>query len=454
MREKGLFEKLELGHRFAQGRLLPIHLKERDRRQHLYIIGQTGTGKSTLLRNLVMQDILAGRGIALLDPHGDLAESIIDLIPSWRREDVVYFNPADEEHPIGLNILECDSKGQERLIPSNVVSIFKNIWPEFWGPRLEHTLTAACASLVECGDQTVLGINRILTDSTYREYILDRVADPFLVSFWRNEFDTYTSRFASEAIAPILNKIGKLVMSPLLRNILGQPASGFDVKFMMNRSKIFIANLSKGQLGEETSNLLGSILVSKFQLAAMARSKIPEKDRRDFHLYADEFQNFTTGSFGTILEEARKYRLCLTIAHQHIGQLTERIKSAVLGNVGSILAFRIGYIDAEIMAKQFALEYPPTSFTELPNHSVFAKILVDGESKQPFRGWTVPVEEFETNAREKIIRRSRERFSYPRKKVEERLERWIRRRDRARIPKSFRRKLRDGLPDERGSGSL
>lgn len=432
---------IHIGFRYAHGNALPFHLKGIDRRQHLYLIGKTGTGKSTLLRNLIIQDILAGRGVALIDPHGDLAESVLDLIPSSRSEDVVYFNPSDEAYPVGLNVLECNTLGQEHLIPSNVVSIFKNIWPEFWGPRLEHTLTAACASLVAAGGQTILGVNRILTDVSFREKVLRRVHDPFLISFWRNEFDTYSARFASEAIAPILNKIGKLVMSPLLRNILGQPQSGFDAGFMMNRKKIFIANLSKGLLGEEKSNLLGSILVSKFQLAAMARASIPESEREDFHLYVDEFQNFTTGSFATILEEARKYRLCLTLAHQHMGQLSERIRTAVLGNAGSIITFRIGHTDAEIIAKEFSDEYPINRFTELANHTVYAKLLVDGEATQSFRGWTVPSPPASRSRRDKIERRSRERFGLPRYKVEEKLKRWIQPSQKHLIRRTFRRKL-------------
>jgi hypothetical protein len=217
------FDLIQLGRRYVQGSSVPFGLGQTDRRQHLYIIGKTGTGKSSLLRNLIVQDILAGRGVGLIDPHGDLAESILDAIPPHRINDVVYFNPADTDHPIGLNILECPHNSHQYLVPSQVISIFRNLWPEFWGPRLEHILYAACASLVACGGQTILGIPRILTDTGYRERIIKRIDDLFLRSFWSGEFEKYSKEFASEAIAPVLNKVGRLTMSPLLRNIIGQP---------------------------------------------------------------------------------------------------------------------------------------------------------------------------------------------------------------------------------------
>jgi hypothetical protein len=321
---------VHIGNRYLHGESAFFGLHPSDRRQHLYCIGKTGTGKSTLLRNLIVQDILAGHGVGLIDPHGDLAEAVLEAIPSWRTDDVVYFNPTDTEHPMGLNILECTHFTHEHLVPSQVTSIFRAMWPEFWGPRLEHILHAVCASLVTCGGQTVLGIHRMLTDSKFREQVVKRIDDPFLRSFWEGEFDKYSSEFASEAIAPVLNKVGRLAMSPMLRNIIGQPQSGFDPAFMMDHRRIFIANLSKGLIGEEKSNLLGSILTAKFQLAAMARASRPESEREDFHLYIDEFHNFTTESFASILEEARKYRLCLTLAHQHMGQLPERIAAYAL----------------------------------------------------------------------------------------------------------------------------
>jgi hypothetical protein len=321
-------------------------------------------------------------------------------------------------------------------------TIFRSIWPEFWGPRLEHILHAVCASLVAHGGQTVLGIHRILTDPVYREKVTCRLKDPFLRSFWEGEFDKYSSEFASEAIAPVLNKVGRLAMSPMLRNIIGQPASGFDPAFMMDNRRIFIANLSKGLIGEEKSNLLGSILTAKFQLAAMARAGRPESEREDFMLYIDEFHNFTTESFASILEEARKYRLCLTLAHQHMGQLPERIRSAVLGNVGSIISFRVGSTDAEILAKEFDEEFPARQFTELANHTVCAKLLVNRETTQPFIGWTQPEINARYGRKDIIARRSRERHAKKRNRVEERLTRWLKPKSQMTpTPKAYRRRL-------------
>ena len=433
---------VHIGNRYLHGESALFGLNLSDRRQHLYLIGKTGTGKSTLLRNLIVQDILAGRGVGLIDPHGDLAEAVLDAIPSWRTNDVVYFNPTDTEHPMGLNLLECPHPTHEHLVPSQVTSIFRAMWPEFWGPRLEHILHAVCASLVTYGGQTVLGIPRMLTDVGFRERVVKRIDDPFLRSFWEGEFDKYSSEFASEAIAPVLNKVGRLAMSPMLRNIIGQPQSGFDPAFMMDNRRIFIANLSKGLIGEEKSNLLGSILTAKFQLAAMARASRAESEREDFHLYIDEFHNFTTESFASILEEARKYRLCLTLAHQHMGQLPERIRSAVLGNAGSILSFRVGSTDAEILAKEFDGEFPHRQFTELSNHAVCAKLLVESEATQPFMGWTLPDMGVRFSRKETIIRCSREKYATLKNRVEERLTRWLKpQKTRIQTPKNYRRRV-------------
>jgi len=435
-------ESVELGSRYIHGEPARFGLYATDRRQHLYLIGKTGTGKSTLLRNLIVQDILAGRAVGLIDPHGDLVEAVLEAIPSWRTNDVVYFNPTDGEHPMGLNILECTHPTHEHLIPSQVTSIFRAMWPEFWGPRLEHILHAVCSSLVMCGGQTVLGVHRILTDEGFRKEVVSRIDDPFLRSFWEGEFDKYSSEFASEAIAPVLNKVGRLAMSPMLRNIIGQPQSGFDPASIMDNRRIFIANLSKGLIGEENSNLLGSILTAKFQLAAMARASRPESEREDFYLYIDEFHNFTTESFASILEEARKYRLCLTLAHQHMDQLPERIRSAVLGNVGSILSFRVGSTDAETLAKEFDDEFPPRRFTELANHTVCAKLLVNREATQPFIGWTLPDMDVRYGRKEIIIQRSRDKYAARREKVEERFTRWLRPKTQAiQTPKTYRRRV-------------
>ena len=416
---------IEIGQRSFYGIPQSFGLGVSDRRHHLYCIGKTGTGKSTMLRNLILQDILAGNGVGVVDPHGDLAESLLDSIPSWRIEDVVYFNPADTENPIGLNLLECPNDIEEHLIPSQMTSIFRSMWPDAWGPRLEHILYATCASLVSYGGQTVLGIHRMLTDSEFRGRVVKQLDDPFLRSFWEDEFGNYSANFSSEAIAPVLNKVGRLIMSPILRNIIGQPKSGFDAAFTMDRKRIFIANLSKGLLGEEKSNLLGSILVTKFQLAAMARASKPEEKREDFYLYIDEFHNFLTDSFASMLGEARKYHLCLTLAHQHLAQLSERVRSAVLGNAGSIISFRVGSADAELLAKEFDGVFPIRRFTDLSNYTVCAKMIVQSDLTDPFIGWTLPDAGIRFGRKDTIIRRSRERYSKQKHRVEERLERWL-----------------------------
>jgi hypothetical protein len=435
-------ESIDLGFRFQHGHQVPFSLLDADRRQHVYVIGKTGTGKSTLLCNMIVQDILAGRGVGVIDPHGDLAEAVLDAIPPWRTEDVVYFDPSDTEYPIGLNLMESASALHEHLIPSQITSIFRNLWPDFWGPRLEHVLAASCASLVSYGGQTMLGISRILVDAGYREDVIGRITDNFLRAFWRGEFDTYSRHFSTESTAPILNKVGRLVMSPILRNIVGQPKSGFDAGFMMDNKRIFIANLSKGLMGEEKSSLLGSILVSKFHLAAMARATMPEERRQDFFLYVDEFQNFTTESFASVLEEARKYRLCLTLANQHLGQLRERIRTSVLGNVGSILSFRVGSQDAHILAKEFHGDFPESVFAQLANHAVCAKLLVNREASQPFIGTTLSRNELRFGRAGVIKARSRQKYATPRERIEERLDRWMHPKAKPiREPASYRRKL-------------
>src|ERR1035437_8131150 len=271
---------------------VPFGLTVADRRHHAYIVGKTGSGKTTLLRNLIVQDILAGRGVGVIDPHGDLASELLDYIPSWRTEDVVYFDPADHEYPIGLNLLQPTSKDSRHLITSGIVSALKNIWSDSWGPRMEWVLSATVSALLECENVSILGIPRMLVDEKYRLWVLRQVKDPVLRSVWNQELGKYDKRLWQEAIAPIQNKIGQLLIAPPVRNILGQVRSRIDAGFMMDNKRIFIANLSKGRLGEDKSNLLGAILVTMFQLAAMGRTNIPEQERQDFSLFVDEFQNF------------------------------------------------------------------------------------------------------------------------------------------------------------------
>ncbi len=418
-------EDVVIGIREHWGQKAPFVLFHNDRRQHLYTIGKSGAGKTTLLRNLILQDIEAGHGVGVVDPHGDLATDLLDHIPRHRIEDVVYFNPADVEYPIGLNLLGSVSPENRHLMASGIVSVFKSIWHDFWGPRLEYILYASVAALLECENVSLLGLQRMLSDSHYRAWVVKQVKDPIVRSFWVNEFENYDSKFLREAIAPIQNKVGQLLMSPHVRNILGQVRSRIDARFMMDNGRIFIADVSKGKLGADKSNLIGALLVTQFQLAAMSRADMPEHERPDFFLCVDEFQSFATDSFVSILSEARKYRLCLTLSHQYIEQLKPEVRDAVFGNVGSIVAFRVGQSDAETLEREFGSTYAAGNFTRLGNYEVYAKLLNRGEWSEPFAGKTSSPIGKRHGRSEAIIRRSREKYAMRRDVIEDKIRRWL-----------------------------
>ncbi|MDE2106696.1 MAG: type IV secretion system DNA-binding domain-containing protein [Patescibacteria group bacterium] len=414
-----------IGKREGWGDALPFGIAAVDERQHIYIIGKTGSGKTTLLRNLILQHIALGHGVGVIDPHGDLAEELLNHIPPKRADDLVYFNPGDIEFPIGMNVIGAVVPDDRHLVASGIVSAFKAIWRDSWGPRLEYILYNAVSALLECRNQTLLGVNRLLTDDTYRAKVIRQITDPFIRAFWAEEYENYDERFKQEAIAPIQNKIGQFLLNPVVRNILGQVKKKVDIPFVMNNGRLFIANLSKGQLGHDKANLLGSLLVAQFQLGAMARSLKPESERRDFYLFIDEFQNFSTDAFASILAEARKYRLCLTLSHQYIDQLPDAIRQAVFGNVGTLIAFRMGYTDAEVMAKEFGKTIPATSLADLERYEAVVKLLVEGANQEPFRAKMLPPLENYVGRRDRLIRLSRERFAMPRWKIEEKLRRWM-----------------------------
>ncbi len=353
-----------IGHRQGWGSEVLFGIKNVGHRQHVYTIGKTGSGKTTLLRNLLIQHIEAGHGVGLIDPHGDLAEELLNHIPSSRTRDVVYFNPSDLEYPIGINLLANVPPDSRHLIASGIVAAFKSIWRDSWGPRMEYILYNSLAALLDCENVTLLGVTRLLTDSTFRARVIRQIRDPFVKNFWQEEYENYDERFRREAISPIQNKLGQFLMNPPIRNILGQVKSKIDFSFMMDNRRIFIANLSKGKLGADKANLLGSLLTTQFQLAAMARSDVPEKERQDFFLFIDEFQNFATDAFASILSEARKYRLCLTLSHQYIDQLPLEIRQAVFGNVGTLISFRVGNGDAEVLQKEFGNNFVGTQFMD------------------------------------------------------------------------------------------
>jgi len=409
-------------------------IKTDDRRRHIYIIGKTGMGKTALLENMVLQDIRDGRGISFIDPHGETAEKLLDFIPPNRINDVVYFNPADIDYPITFNVMEKVILESRHLVASGLMGVFKKIWPDVWSARMEYILNNTILALLEYPNSTLLGVNRMLADLEYRKKVVDKITDPVVKSFWVNEFARYTQRYETEATAAIQNKVGQFISNPLIRNIIGQVHSKIDMRKIMDEGKILIANLSKGRIGEDNSKLLGALLITKLQLAAMSRVDIPEEERRDFYLYVDEFQNFATESFADILSEARKYRLSLTLANQYVAQLEEmtsigkstKVRDAIFGNVGTIITFRMGAEDAEFLEKEFAPELTAEDLVNLGKYNIYTRLMVEGVATRPFSAETLlpsppPPEK---SRREKIINASRERYGLPRKIVEEKIGRW------------------------------
>ena len=402
----------------------PIGLGIEDRRRHLYIVGQTGVGKSTLLRNLVIQDIEAGRGVALIDPHGDLAEELLDYYPRRRARDLVYFCPADLEHPLGFNPLYAVREDDRPLVAASIVSSLRALWPSSWGPRLEYVLYCSLISLLDAGNTTLLGVNRLLSDAIYRARITRKTKDPIVRKFWEVEFSGWGTSFVSEAVSPIQNKLGQLTTSAPIRNILGQVKPTINLRFMMDEGKVLIANLSKGKIGEDKANLLGSLLVSAFQLAALERAELLEEERRQFFLHIDEFHSFVTESFIGILSEARKYGLCLSLAHQYIDQMPEKIRHAVFGNVGTVVCFRVGARDAAILEPELA-PYKREALIDLPLFHAYVRLAQDGDVLEPLRTKTHPPRGRRYGRREALIASSRERFARPREVVEGKIERWL-----------------------------
>lgn len=399
-------------------------IKLDDRRRHMYLIGKTGMGKSTMLENMIISDIRNGKGIALVDPHGDLVEKVVKFIPDNRINDVVYFNPSDADWPMAFNIVESVNPEHKNLIASGLVGVFKKIWADSWGPRLEYILINTILALLDYPGSTLLGVTRLLVDKTYRKKVVSEIRDPVVKSFWVDEYANYSEKFRTEAIAPIQNKVGQFLSSSIIRNIVGQSKSTIDMREVMDSGKILLMNLSKGRIGEENAALLGAMMITKVQLAAMSRVDIPENDRRDFYLYVDEFQNFATDSFANILSEARKYRLNLIMAHQYIEQLGDVVKAAVFGNVGTMVVFRIGSTDAAEFETEFEPIFTPTDILNLPKYHVYMKLMIDGVASDPFSATSLPPVTGETSNLDKILRASRERYAHPRLEVEDKIMRW------------------------------
>ena len=400
-------------------------IKLDDRRRHIYIVGKTGMGKTVLLENMAIQDIREGRGVGFIDPHGEAAERLLDFVPSERINDVVYFNPADLEYPIGFNPMQGVAKESRHLIASGLMGVFKKIWPDVWSARMEYILNNTILALLEYQNTTLLGINRMLADSEYRKRVVERITDPMVKSFWVNEFGRYTQRYEVEATAAIQNKVGQFISAPLIRNIVGQVKSTINIRETIDKGGILICNLSKGRIGEDNMTLLGGLLLAKLQLAAMSRVDMPESKRRDFFLYVDEFQNFATESFVNILSEARKYRLALILAHQYIAQLDEKVREAVFGNIGTLLSFRVGAEDAEYLEKEFVPEFSAQDLVNLGKYDVYLKLMIDGIAGRPFSAITLaPFKKPEESYQEKIIRVSQERFGKEKAVIEGKIEKW------------------------------
>ncbi len=396
-----------------------------DRRQHMYVVGKTGTGKTNLLKNVALQDIANGAGVAIVDPHGAFVEEVLPKIPEHRLKDVIYINPADADYPIGFNVFEVPDPQYKHLVASDLIGIFTKIWANVWSARMEYILGNCILALLDTPGTTLLGIPRILVDKDFRRKIIDNVKDPVVRSFWVQEYESWEPRFRNEAIVPIQNKVGQFLSTPMIRNIVGQPKSAINIYNIMNEGKILLVNVSKGRLGEDNSKLLGAMLITKIQLAAMERVRISEEERKDFYLYVDEFQNFATNSFADILSEARKYRLNIIIAHQYIGQLVTdqdtKVRDAVYGNVGTMIVFRVGATDAEFLEKEFEPEFQIQDLVNLPNFNIYLKLMVNGLTSRPFSAMTIPAIEMNDNEdlTQKIVEFSRSKYGKPRAAVEE-----------------------------------
>lgn len=399
-------------------------IKIDDRRRHMYIIGQTGTGKTTLQMNMMISDILAGHGMGFVDPHGEMAERLLHYIPKERIKDVIYFNPADTEYPIAFNAIENIDAKARHLIASGLMGVFKKIWPDVWSARMEYILNNTILALLEVPGSTLLGVNRMFSDKAFRKSIVSQLTDPVIKAFWTQEYAAYQQKYEQEATAAIQNKIGQFSSATIIRNIIGQPTSSFNFRQAMDEGKIIIMNLSKGRLGEDNTKLLGGMLITKIQLAAMSRVDILEENRKDFYLYVDEFQNFVTDSFADILSEARKFRLDLIIANQYIGQLVHdqnmKVKDAIFGNVGTFVAFRAGGEDVEFLEeKQFSPNITAQDLLNLPNYNIYLRLLIDGVPSRPFSAITLPpYPKPEVSYADEIIEHSRKTYGTSKTEVE------------------------------------
>lgn len=413
----------------ARGKRVSFGIKSADRSKHVYVIGKTGMGKSTLLENMAIQDIQSGNGMAFIDPHGGTAEKLLEYVPKERIKDVMYLAPFDIEYPISFNVMEDVGAEKRHLVVSGLMSAFLKLFgEESFSDRMQYILQNTILALLEYPGSTMLGINKMLVDKAYRKKVVDNVTDPSVKSYWTQEFAGYTERFAAEAIPAIQNKIGQFTSNPLIRNIIGQPKSSFNFRTIMDEKKIVIVNLSKGRVGEGNARLLGSMLITKIYLAAMSRadensttlSKLPQ-----FYLFVDEFQSFADKSFADILSEARKYKLNLTIAHQYIEQMEEEVQDAVFGNVGTMIVFRVGAYDAEVLEKEFAPTFVIEDLVNLGLRQIYLKLMIDSVSSPPFSAATLlPIKAPEQSYVKEIIDHSRQTFARTKGDVEKSIADW------------------------------
>lgn len=405
-------------------------IKRKDRRQHVYILGKSGTGKSALMFNMIYQNIQNGEGVCMVDPHGENVEAVLSAIPPNRIKDVVYFNPADAQYHIGFNVLELIDPQYKHLVASGLMGIFTKIWANAWSARMEYILNNAILALLDTPGTTLLGIPRMLVDKDYRQKIISNLKDPVIKAFWVHEYEAWQDKFRNEAIAPIQNKVGQFLSTSIIRNVVGQAKSTIDIFDIMNSGKIFLVNVSKGRIGEDNSALLGGMIITKIQLAAMERVRIPEDERKDFYLYVDEFQNFVTDAFAGILSEARKYRLNLTVAHQYTAQLvsdkSSAVRDAVFGNVGTMMVFRCGADDAEFLEKEFDPEFTPQDIVSLPNFKVYLKLMIDGITSRPFSAKTLPpiIKGGDKEIEKAVIDSSRSLYCKKKEDVEREINNW------------------------------
>ncbi|MDD5318774.1 MAG: type IV secretion system DNA-binding domain-containing protein [Candidatus Pacebacteria bacterium] len=412
----------------ARNKRIPFGIKREDRSRHMYVIGKTGMGKSTLLENMAVQDIRNGEGFCFIDPHGKSADLLLEYVPQERIKDVLYLAPFDMEFPISFNVMEDVGPDKRHLVANGLMSAFKKIWVDAWSARMEYILNNILLALLEYPDSTLIGVNRMLADKEYRNKVVANITDPSVKAFWTEEYAKYTEKFAAEAAPAIQNKIGQFISNPLVRNIIGQPKSTFDIRKLMDERKILIINLSKGRMGESNANLLGSMLITKIYLAAMSRADLGEEEMKGvphFYLYVDEFQNFANESFADILSEARKYKLDLAVAHQYIEQMSEEVRAAVFGNVGTMVTFRVGAYDAEVLEKEFAPQFTAEDLVNLGRYQLYLKLMIDGVSSSPFSATTIPpIKKPEKMYVREIMEMSRSTYARPRVDVEDEIRRW------------------------------